>query len=353
MKEVKRWSVLFGVLFFLWLVYLLSSVMTPFIMGAFLAYLTDPLVTQLERIKIPRILGVILVFLFLALLLLLLLFIIVPILEQQLMQWVNSLPTAFNWIQKNILPRLQEEFGVSTTFDANWIKQNLTAHWQQAGGVAAAVVKTLSRSGMTLFSWGLNLVLTPVVMFYLLRDWNHLEQGIGKLIPRRIEPTVVHLFRECDSVLSAFIRGQLMVMFGLGFLYFIGMSLVGLHLALLIGMLGGLVSIVPYLGFILGITLATIASFIQFHDWIHVLFIWLVFIVSQGLEATCLTPWLVGDKIGLHPVAVIFAVLAGGELFGFIGVLLALPASAVIMVFIRYLKEKYVNSGLYMKSSQR
>jgi predicted PurR-regulated permease PerM len=140
-----------------------------------------------------------------------------------------------------------------------------------------------------------------------------------------------------------------MVMIALGILYSLGLGIVGIDLALLIGMISGLASIVPYLGFIIGITMASVAAFFQFHDLLHLGYVAIVFIIAQSIEGMFLTPWFVGDKIGMHPVAVIFAVLAGGQLFGFVGILLALPVAAVIMVFLRFFRESYLSSGLYKK----
>ena len=200
---------------------------------------------------------------------------------------------------------------------------------------------------MVLVGWVANLVLIPVVAFYLLRDWDRLMACLRELLPRRIEPTVTALARESDEVLGAFFRGQLLVMLGLGTIYTLGLWIVGLDLALLVGLIAGLVSFVPYLGFIIGILLAGVLALIQFHDMAHLLGVVGVFAVGQAMEGMLLTPLLVGERIGLHPVAVIFAVLAGGQLFGFFGVLLALPVAAVIAVFLRHMRHHYVRSELY------
>jgi len=186
-----------------------------------------------------------------------------------------------------------------------------------------------------------------VVAFYFLRDWDDMLSRLRALLPRPLEPTVSTFARESDEVLAAFLRGQLSVMIALGMVYTTGLMLVGLDLAVLIGMLAGVVSFVPYLGIIVGGGAALIAAAVQFQDWLHPGLVLLVFVVGQMLEGFVLTPWLVGDRVGLHPVAVIFAILAGGQLFGFLGVLLALPAAAVIMVLLRYAHERYTKSLLY------
>ncbi len=248
-----------------------------------------------------------------------------------------------------MIPWLDKKFNITIAFDPVHIKNSLSKHLQSATGIMENLWRTVTSSSMAIIAWFANLLLIPVVMFYLLRDWHGVLKGTRQLLPRRMEPTATGLLRECDEVLSAFLRGQLIVMIALGILYTIGLSIVGLDLALLIGMISGLVSIVPYLGFIVGIASASIAAIFQFHDLIHVVYVAIVFIIAQSIEGMVLTPLLIGDKIGLHPVAVIFAILAGGQLFGFVGILLALPVAAVVMVFIRHFRRKYMESRLYQK----
>ena len=169
------------------------------------------------------------------------------------------------------------------------------------------------------------------------------------MLPRENERTFVNLCIECDEVLGAFLRGQLLIMFLLGCVYAFGLYLVGLDVAIMIGILAGFASIVPYLGFFVGVVAAAIAAMFQFQELNYLIYVLLVFGVGQALEGWLLTPWLVGEKIGLHPVAVIFAVLAGGQLFGFVGILLALPFAAVVMVFVRHLQASYLSSHYYEK----
>jgi predicted PurR-regulated permease PerM len=188
-----------------------------------------------------------------------------------------------------------------------------------------------------------------VVTFYLLRDWDFLVERIRELIPRNVEPLVSELTKQCDQVLGAFMRGQLMVMLALGTIYAIGLGIIGIELALLLGMIAGLASIVPYLGFIIGILVSSVAAMMQFQDINILFYVAIVFTIGQLIEGFLLTPMLVGDKIGLHPVAVIFAIMAGGQLFGFAGVLLALPVAAVIMVLLRFAHLRYIGSDVYGK----
>ena len=196
-----------------------------------------------------------------------------------------------------------------------------------------------------------NLILIPVVTFYLLRDWDLLVKGVHDLLPRNMQAEISRTAIEVDDVLGAFFRGQLMVMLALGVIYSVGLSLVGVELAVLIGMGAGLLSVVPYLGSIVGVLVAAGAAIFQFQDWFHLLMVLLVFGVGQSAESMYLTPKLVGDRIGLHPVTVIFAVLAGGQLFGFLGVLLAMPVAAVLNVLVRHMHNKYRKSEMYSTSA--
>jgi predicted PurR-regulated permease PerM len=340
---VLGWLVLGG-----WLVYLLSPILTPFVVSALLAYLGDPLVDRLEARGLKRTPAVALVFSVIFLLLLLLLILLLPRLEAQITQLLQKLPDYLEWLRLNLLPRLQALLpGEMAGLEPSALQQALAENWREAGGILAGVWTSVSGSGLALLGWLANLVLVPVLTFYLLRDWDHLVAGVHVLLPRRSEATWARLARESDEVLGAFLRGQVLVMGALGVIYTTGLWLVGLDFALLIGMVAGLVSFVPYLGLIVGILIAGIASILQVKGLGDLPWVILVFVVGQMLEGTLLTPHLVGERIGLHPVAVIFAVLAGGQLYGFFGVLLALPVAAVVMVLLRHLLQTYQASTLY------
>jgi predicted PurR-regulated permease PerM len=213
------------------------------------------------------------------------------------------------------------------------------------------IFSSVTKSGLSIIAWLGNLVLIPVVTFYLLRDWDILIARIHELLPKQYKSVITKLAKESDQTLSAFLRGQFLVMLVLGLMYSIGLWFIGLELALLIGMMAGLVSFVPYLGFILGIVAASIAMLLQTHELFQLLPVLIVFGIGQVLEGMLLTPLLVGDKIGLHPVAVIFAILAGGQLFGFVGILLALPVAAVIAVVLRHMHGEYRASAYFDSGS--
>ncbi len=225
-------------------------------------------------------------------------------------------------------------------------------HWESAGGIAQTILSSVTKSGLVIVNWLMNFLLIPVVTFYLLRDWDIITQRVSELIPRPYYRTVSQITADANSVLSSFLRGQLSVMLALGTIYTIGLWLIGIELSLLIGMGAGLISFVPYLGTIVGLIAGVIAALVQFGDINHMVYVLIVFGIGQLLEGFVLTPWLVGDRIGLHPVAVIFSVLAGGQLFGFVGVLLGLPLAAVIMVLLRHGHERYMGSKLYGKENE-
>ncbi len=343
-----RWQGLILVAVLGAVVYLLAPVLTPFAVAALFAYLTDPLVDRLERHGLGRTLAVSLVFLVGSIVVIAIVLVLVPFIERQISNFLTQLPVWVDWFQNRAAPWLAARFGLSLDIlDTSRLIAALQANWKEAGGFAASVLGGVSKSGMTVVGWMLNLVMIPVVAFYLLRDWDVMVARVHALIPRSIEPVVSRLAHESDVVLGAFLRGQLSVMVALGVFYGVSLWLAGLSVGPLIGMIAGLISFVPYLGAIAGVVMAVIAALVQYQDWFHLVLVLGVFVVGQLIEGYVLVPKLVGDKIGLHPVAVIFAVLAGGELFGFLGVLLALPVASVVMVVLRYLYERYTQSELY------
>lgn len=348
MTTTERWQWLALALVTGGLIYLLAPALTPFAVAALFAYLWDPVVDRLERIGLSRNAAVSLVFLLIGLAVVALILLVIPFTERQIAKFLDQLPRWLAWIQAEAQPRLEQRFGVTLDFaDPNKLIEMVKNHWREAGGIATRILGKVSQSGLTVLGWAAQLVLIPVVTFYLLRDWDTLVARVNELLPRTVEPTISRLARESDEVLGAFLRGQLSVMVSLGTLYAIGLWAVGIDVGPLIGMIAGLISFVPYLGAIVGVGMALIAALVQYQDWAHVFMVLGVFGVGQLIEGYVLVPKLVGDKIGLHPVAVIFAILAGGELFGFLGVLLALPAAAIVMVVLRYLHEKYTASRLY------
>lgn len=349
MTDKKPWFWLGIALVLCAFIFELHPILSPFLVGMLIAYLGDPLVDRLERLKLSRTLSVAVVFVLFTLIVMIALVVVIPMLARQLVRLYELTPQFLDWLQQTALPWVQARLGLAEGFwKFDKIKEAVSAHMGQTTDIVGLVLARATASGLALIGWLANLVLIPVVGFYLLRDWDLMMAKIRGLLPRQREAQIVALARECHEVLGAFVRGQLMVMLALGAIYSVGLMLTGLELGLLVGVLAGLASIVPYMGFITGISAAMAAGLFQFglDPW-HLAAIGAVFAIGQALEGMVLTPLLVGDRIGLHPVAVIFAILAGGELFGFTGVLLALPVAAVIMVLIRHMHVVYKQSDLY------
>ncbi len=351
-NRTLHWQMLVLFLVIAVVLWFLAPVLTPFVVAALFAYMGDPLVDRLEKIGLSRTLAAAIVFLVILLLVAGVIGVLVPLIQHQVMRLIDFVPRVVEWVQSDVAPLLQQHLGIDYgTFDSDRLVSLLRQHIASAGGIAAVVLQQLSRSSLAVLAWLTNLVLIPVVTFYLLRDWDDLVERMQSLLPRSLEPTISRLCRESNSVLGQFVRGQVLVMVALGLVYGIGLWLVGISVGPLIGMVAGLVSFVPYLGFIVGLVASLIAAMVQYHDVLHIVLVLVVFGIGQMLEGYVLTPRLVGDKIGLHPVAVIFAVLAGGQLFGFTGILLALPVASVIMVLLRYAHERYMASELYRRPS--
>jgi len=259
------------------------------------------------------------------------------------------LPDWIEVVRTHLLPRLQQWFGVSVEWNSQAIKNLLFSHWQSAGGVAGKVLAWLSSSGGALAGALASLLLIPVALFYMLRAWDVIAARMDELIPRHWHAKAREIAGEVDGVLAEFLRGQISVMLLMSVFYIVALWLAGLEFALPIGILAGLLVFVPYLGMIIGLALATLAAVMQFPGFGGVLLVWVAFGAGQLLEGMAVTPWLVGDRIGLHPLAVIFALLAFGQVFGFFGLLLALPLSAIMLVALRHAKAWYFASEMYSK----
>lgn len=346
---VNRWSLAVAVsVAFALLFYLLQPILLPFVLGGLLAYLGDPLVDVLARRHMSRSFGVVVVFVVLTAIIVVVSVLAMPLLLHQLDLLVARIPGVYTWLTQEALPLLQQRFNLPLERlpQLNWSGQ-LADHWQSLGKVTAQALVKVSGSGASLLLGLANLALVPVVAFYLMRDWDLLVAKALSLLPLIWQEKVAPMVGEADEVVGAFLRGQFMVMCSLTVLYSFGLWLIGLQFALLLGLMAGLASIVPYLGFTVGVLASCVAAYAQFGDWSVLLWVLLVFGIGQSIESMVLTPVLVGDKIGLHPVAVIFALMAGGQVAGFVGVVVALPVAAVIMVFLRHAHTLYRASDIY------
>lgn len=324
-----------------WLLYLLAPVLTPFVASALLAYIGDPLADRLQKYRLPRTLAVVVVFLLTFLVLALLVLLVGPLIRTQVSALMAALPDIVLRIEQDWLPRILDLTGVEPGDDVG-IAAFLSRYSDMAGSWGSKVLLSVTRSGGALAAAVLSLFLVPIITFYLLRDWDKIMAYLGALVPSRQRATVLHLARETDEVLGAFLRGQLLVMLALAIIYSLGLSIIGLKFAVAIGVVSGLVSFVPYLGFVFGIVLAGLTVALEPNPFWLMMGVIATFSIAQALEGSLLTPKLVGDRIGLHPVIVIFAVAAGGQLFGFFGILLALPAAAVLSVLVRFAFDLYL-----------
>ena len=334
-------------------VLLLDEILAPFVVGLILGYLGDPLVDRLEKIRVPRTSGVLAVFFVFGSFFASALFILLPLILAEFSSLMKSLPRIFLWFQESFGPTLIETFGFDPFgIKPEQIRGKVLENWAEAGGIIGLIISRITDSAFSFFSATGNFFLSLIVAFYLMIDFDSIVEKTHKLIPHRHQAIVARLGRECDEILGAFLRGQMWVMFSMGCLFSFGLYMLGIDQALSIGFLAGLASIIPYLGFVLGFLGASVAALIQFGDFLFLINVALVFLVAQFIESVLLTPWFVGDRIGLHPLAVIFSLMVGGYLFGFIGVLLALPLSAVAMVLLRHFLQIYLSSSTYLKKRE-
>lgn len=330
------------------LLYWLEPVLSPFLAAAIFAYICQPLVSRLSAKKLSRTTATLLVMGGLLILGGLLAMLLFPLLRSELDVLLLRLPDLIEAV-RNKLFSAQEQIGPYPQWGQGSWKSLLGGHLQEAGSVANKLLPWLTGGGAALLGVLMNLLLIPLAMFYLLRDWPELIARIERLIPRRWYMQTVAMIREIDDILAQFMRGQLSVMLLMSAFYSLGLWLVGVEFALPIGIVSGLLVFIPYVGVIVGMSLASLVAFTQVGEWGAVFWVWLIFGVGQLLEGMVVTPKLVGERIGLHPLAVVFALLAFGQLFGFFGVLLALPMAAVLLVGLRHFKRWYLTSALYQE----
>ncbi len=343
-----QWALLLvGVGFLIWV---LTPVLTPFAAAALLAWMGDPVVDRLQKRGFSRNGAVALVFTVMVLVLIVLVLILVPAIESQIEVLARSVPVWIEWAVRTGLPWVQAKVGLNVTawLDPDNLLEMLRRNWKGASGIATQVLGVVTQSGFTVLGWFANLVLIPFLTFFFMRDWDLLVRRAGGLVPRDRIQTVTLLAKESDAVLGSFLRGQFMVMLAMGVFYAVGLWGVGLEVGILIGVLAGLLTFIPYIGPTTVLVGGSIAALVQFGDWQHLVGVLAVWGVGQLLESYVLTPKLVGDRVGLGPVTVIFAVMAGGTLFGFLGMLLALPVASVANVLIRHAHGRYVASRFYL-----
>ena len=352
--EQKQTGFWLGVwLAFVVLLYALGPVLTPFIAAAILAYALNGGVDYLAqrrigRLWVPRALAVVLVMLVFLSAVSALALIVIPVLEIEIPLLLEHIPAFLVRLDQQLSPRLAA-IGIKVKLDGTGLRSLLTQ--QFASGDVDQIWTTLLSSarigGTRVLGWIVTLILIPVALFYLLLDWHKMLDRISGAVPRRWVAQTVAMAQEVNILLAQYLRGQLLVMLVLAAYYSVGLTIAGFDVALPVGILTGLLVFIPYLGFGIGLILALIAAVLQFADWSGLIAVAVIYGAGQLIEGFFLTPRLVGERIGLNPLAVIFALLAFGQLFGFVGVLLALPASAVLMVAFRHLRHHYLRSSFY------
>ncbi len=328
--------------------WLLSGILLPFVVGLVLAYFLNPVVMRLRRIGIGRTIASLAVVVVMLLGVVLFFLVVLPILTSQLFEFAQRLPS--------YVARLQ---GLFTEENREWLshivgdrlpdmQRSISELMTQGVTYLLGLLSSVWAGGQALVSMFALMVVTPVVMFYILCDWDNMLDFVDRLLPLQQRPVLRDLAREMDGAVAGFVRGQALVCLLLGLYYAIALSMTGLNFGLLIGLVSGAVSFIPYVGSLTGLVLAMGVAIVQFFpDWGMIATVFAIFIFGQTIEGYVLYPKLVGDSIGVHPVWLMFALFAFGYLFGFVGLLLAVPLTAVVGVAARFAVGKYLNSTLY------
>ena len=357
-KWVKLVLLLAGVVGAIWLIVQLQSVLSALMVAFILAYLCDPLADFFERLKLSRTASVAVVAFLIFVALGLFFVVLLPLFVRELTVLASDLPKTFDGLKASLMPRLQELLGsagveLPRTFEEylDSVKQHapLLKDLSQRIWEPATKIVTSTFTGIVGTVVGLlNVIIIPVAWFYLLRDFDTIKARLAALVPARRRETVVDYAGRVDEVIQSFLQGQIIVALILGVIYGVGLQFVaGVPMGFVLGMMAGIASIVPYLGLILGIVPALLLAFLAHGDWLHPVLVVAVFAVAQLLEGNLITPKIVGEKVGLHPVTIIFSLLIFGQLFGFLGLLIAVPVTAVLMVFLNEALERYTRSAFF------
>ncbi|MBT3909541.1 MAG: AI-2E family transporter [Rhodospirillaceae bacterium] len=331
----------------MFLVHLLSSILMPFVAGMAVAYFLDPVADWLEEKKLSRGIATTVILLAFFILVGILLMALFPLLQRQIVELVAMVPGIAENIRNEALPWLERMIADLPADTLDNIRDAAKEFAGRAVKWVSDVVANIWSGGLAFFNMLSLLVITPVVAFYLLRDWDLITAKIDSWLPRDAAPTIRKQFAEIDQTLAAFVRGQSTVCLVLGLIYGAGLTVAGLKSGLLVGLGAGFISFIPYLGAASGLVVGLGIAIFQFSEWTPIFVVAAIFLTGQTLESYVLTPRLVGDRVGLHPVWIIFALLAGGAVFGFTGVLLAVPVAAVIGVLTRFAIARYLDSPLY------
>lgn len=344
-RQIRFWLV--GLLLFVAVLWVLAGMLLPFVAGLAIAYLLDPFVDRFERWGLPRWLGTTLSLLSFVVVLVVFALLLVPLIQAQTAQLIEVLPGYAAAFRARVEPLIMSFVDNLSPEDVERLRGAAGQHAMDVAGWVVNVLRGILSGGLALFDVLSVLFITPVVAFYLLRDWDRLVAKVDQWLPRMHAPVIREQAREVDDTLAGFLRGQALVCLALGSFYAIALSAAGLTFGLVIGLLSGLLSFIPYVGSLFGFVSAVGLALMQFDNPWRVVIVAAIFLFGQAVEGNVLTPKVVGDKVGLHPVWMIFALLAGGSLFGFVGVLLAVPVAAVIGVLTRFALGQYLQSPYY------
>ena len=345
-KQIRFWLITAALL--VAFLYLFSNILLPFVAGMALAYFLDPVADRLQRLGLSRLMATVVILVCFLIFLVLALVIIVPVLASQMADFAAKVPGYIEKLQQlvtNFNPQwLEQRFGV----DAAGLREGLNSLLTTGFGFMSTIFQSIWSSGVALFSIASLFVVTPVVAFYMLLDWDRMVSVVDSWIPRDHVQTVRQIARDINTAIAGFVRGQGTLCIILGIIYAVGLTLTGLNFGVLIGLFAGLVSFIPYVGSLLGLVLSVGVAIVQFWpDWTMVVAVAAVFFVGQFIEGNILQPRLVGKSVGLHPVWLMFALVAFGAMFGFVGLLVAVPAAAAVAVLVRFAISRYLESPLY------
>lgn len=343
--HARFWFIFFAVAAVV--VWALRPMLLPFVAGAALAYFLDPVVDRLVEMKVPRWAGTTITLLGFIFAVVLLLLLIVPLVQSQIGALIDALPGYVEILRNKVMPTVYDWLHRLSPKDVEKLREAAGQYAGNAVGIAGGLLRNIVTKGIAVFDILALLVITPVVAFYLLRDWPKVTHTIDMLVPRKQHGLFRRAVGEIDRTLSGFLRGQALVCLSLALIYGGGLTLVGLEYGATIGIIAGVLSFIPYVGSSFGLIISMILAFIQFDDATSIILVFAVFMVGQILEGYVLTPKLVGDRVGLHPVWILFALFAGGALLGFLGVLIAVPVAAILGVLIRLALSYYKASPLY------
>ena len=355
MTAVQRntWFWVAGFLLFFLGLWLLSAILLPFVAGIAIAYFLDPLVNRLAQLRMPRGLAAFVVLTLFLTLLVLVIMLVVPILEAQVLDLAARLPSLLAAARREVEDLMQMAQQRLSPEDFAKLRDAVGGKLADMFAVLASVFRDVVTRGLALANLLSLVFVTPVVSFFLLRDWNRILVRLDGWLPRAQAATIREQARRIDEILSAYLRGQLSVCVVLGIYYAAGLTLLGLNFGSVIGLLVGVLAFIPYVGFAVGFVLALLLALTQFSDQHHVLYVVALFVAGMTIEGNFLTPKLVGERVQLHPVWVVFALLSFGTLFGLLGVLIAVPMAAMIGVLVRFALSRYLASPLYDPAKAR